>query len=55
MPERRNSFSVSDTEKQQTPTTDTTVEEVKFFVRRLRRRWPDLCADCRSVIRETLS
>ena len=31
---------------------DTTIEEVKFFVRRLKKRWPDLCIDCKSVIRE---
>jgi hypothetical protein len=41
-----------DAKKQLTPTTDNTVEEVKLFVLRLKKRWPDLCIDCKSVIRE---
>jgi hypothetical protein len=40
---------------QQTTNEDSTVEEIRLFVRRLKKRWPDLCIDCKSVIRETLS
>jgi hypothetical protein len=42
-------------EQQQPPVQDATVEEIRLFVRRLKKRWPDLCIDCKSVIRETLS
>ena len=47
--------SVSDSKKQQSLATDITVEEIRFFIRRLRKRWPDLCTDCKSVIREALN
>jgi hypothetical protein len=35
--------------------TDNTVEEIRTFVRRLKKRWPDLCVECKSVIREALN
>ena len=40
---------------QQTSSEDSTVEEIRLFVRRLKKRWPDLCVDCKSVIREALN
>jgi hypothetical protein len=56
MPEHLGSTrSVPNIKNQQTTTTDTTVEEIRFFVRRLKNRWPDLCIDCKSVIKETLN
>jgi hypothetical protein len=39
----------------QNPQTDNTVEEIRIFVRRLKKRWPDLCVECKSVIREALN
>jgi hypothetical protein len=40
---------------QQTSSEDGTVEEIRLFVRKLKKRWPDLCIDCKSVIREALN
>lgn len=45
---------LSDIKNQQTPTTDTTVEELRLFVQRIKARWPDLCDNCKTVLRETL-
>jgi hypothetical protein len=42
-------------EQPQPPVQDATVEEIRLFVHRLKKRWPDLCTDCKSVIREALN
>lgn len=47
--------SLSDIKRRQSPPTDATVEEIRILIRRLKKRWPDLCTDCKSVIKEALS
>jgi hypothetical protein len=47
--------SAPDIKREQISATDTTVEDIRLFVRRLKKRWPDLCIDCKSVIKEALN
>lgn len=41
--------------RQQPPVQEATVAEIKLFVKRLKKRFPDFCPECRGILKEAIN